>query len=238
MCPAQSADSPPARHAGAPARAIAQRVAPFAIYMAFIAVAEAFTLFDVTLPGWLAGLYPLRVLCVAAALAVCLPACPELGLAGMKARDALFACFAGVVVLAVWLALDVPWGRVGAPAPFDPQAWGDAARPLLLGIRFAGAAVVVPLAEELFWRSFLLRHLQGGDFREVPLTRFHPLSFTAVMVLFGLEHNMVLAGMAAGAAYNLVALRTGSVACCVLAHAVTNGLLGWWVLQAGAWHLW
>lgn len=229
----------PARAFAAPPGEIFWRVAPFAVYMVFTAIVEVSALLGLSFSGaWAGTLYPVRAVCVAVALAVCLPKCPELRLADMTGRGILFASMVGMAVFAAWLALDVPWGRVGTPVAFPHRAWGDAARPLLLAIRFIGAAVLVPLAEELFWRSFLMRHIQGGDFRRVPLSRFHPLSFLAVTVLFGLEHHLVVAGMLAGAAYNMVALRTGSLGCCVLAHAVTNGLLGLWVLYAGAWTLW
>ncbi len=228
----------------APAAAIAWRVAPFAAYMAFVLVVEAASMLGIssttlaTYGDFAGGLYPVKALCVGLVLAVCLPRCTELRFAKADLRGLPLAVVVGVAVFAAWLALDVPWARMGEPAPFAHEAWGDAGRPALLTIRFIGATLLVPLAEELFWRSFLLRHLQGGDFRTVPLTRFHAASFIAVTILFGLEHNLIVAGMAAGAAYNVVALRTGSVMCCVVAHAVTNGLLGLWVVATGAWTLW
>lgn len=224
----------------APVSAVLPRIVPFVTYMAFIALAEAATLLGVVLPpDWEGMVYPVKAACVAIALVVCLPKCDELRLADLTRHGhLLFSVLAGVAVFIGWLALDVPWGRMGTPVPFAKDAWGEAARPFLLGVRFIGAALLVPLAEELFWRSFLLRYLQGGDFRAVPLTRFHPLSFFAVVFLFGLEHQLVLAGFMAGAVYNFVLYRTGSVMHCVVAHAVTNALLGVWVLLTGAWTLW
>lgn len=246
--PAKPAEAGNATGAGkgtsAPAAAIAWRVAPFAAYMAFVLVVEAASMLGIssttlaTYGDFAGGLYPVKALCVGLVLAVCLPRCTELRFTKTDMHGLPFAIVVGVAVFAAWLALDVPWARMGDPAPFAHEAWGDAGRPALLTIRFIGATLLVPLAEELFWRSFLLRHLQGGDFRTVPLARFHAASFIAVTILFGLEHHLIVAGMVAGAAYNLVALRTGSVMCCVVAHAVTNGLLGLWVVATDAWTLW
>jgi hypothetical protein len=42
----------------------------------------------------------------------------------------------------------------------------------------------------------------------------------------------------AGAAYNLLLLRTKSIAQCILAHAVTNFLLGMYVLITKQWFFW
>lgn len=233
------------RAASAPATAMAWRVAPFAVYMAFVLLVEVAAMLGTASSGMLGaygdfagGLYPIKALCVALVLAAVIPHCPELHPSRADTNGLPLAVAVGVAVFMAWLALDTPWARTGVPTPFAHDAWGETGRPYLLTIRFVGATVLVPLAEELFWRSFLLRHLQGGDFRTVSLARLHPASFLAVTVLFGLEHNLFVAGMVAGAAYNYIALRTNSIACCVVAHAVTNGLLGLWVLSTGAWGLW
>ena len=38
--------------------------------------------------------------------------------------------------------------------------------------------------------------------------------------------------------YNFVAYRTHSLSACVLAHAVTNLLLGLWIMHTGQWGFW
>jgi CAAX prenyl protease-like protein len=57
-------------------------------------------------------------------------------------------------------------------------------------------------------------------------------------VLFGLEHNLILAGIMAGVAYSLLLYWTKSIYQCILAHAVTNLVLGIYVLQTGYWQFW
>ena len=95
-----------------------------------------------------------------------------------------------------------------------------------------------PVMEELFWRSFLIRYVMSSDFRSIRLGAFSVGSFVVTVVLFGLEHQLWLAGMMAGAAYNVVLYRTGRIWPCILAHAVTNLILGGHVLMTGEWIWW
>jgi membrane protease YdiL (CAAX protease family) len=44
--------------------------------------------------------------------------------------------------------------------------------------------------------------------------------------------------MVAGAAYTLLYMRSGTLWAPTLAHAVTNGLLGAWILATGNWTYW
>jgi CAAX prenyl protease-like protein len=111
-------------------------------------------------------------------------------------------------------------------------------RLVLTASRLFGAALVVPVMEELFWRSFLIRYIVNSDFTKVPVGLFSWGSFAITVVLFGLEHHYLIAGMMAGIAYNLLLYRSRSLAHCILAHGVTNLVLGWYVLQTGAWHFW
>ena len=59
-----------------------------------------------------------------------------------------------------------------------------------------------------------------------------------VSVCFGLEHDRWLAGIFAGLAYGLVAIRTRDIWAAVMAHVVTNLLLGLYVLAVGAYSFW
>lgn len=225
--------------ASAPFSAILARIMPFAVYMLFVGAVEGAQALGLPLVE-AALLYPVKAAAVAVALWICIPRCPEIRLADLsRPGDTLFSVLMGIAVFWAWIHLDLPWARIGNPQPFSPDAVdSETTRAALLAIRLAGAAVLVPLAEELFWRSFLIRYLQGGDFRQVDPKKPHLVSFVAVTVLFGFEHNLVLAGMMAGAAYNIVLYRTGSVMQCVLSHAVTNAVLGVWVMMTGAWAFW
>jgi CAAX prenyl protease-like protein len=92
--------------------------------------------------------------------------------------------------------------------------------------------------EELFWRSFLIRYIIGNDFSKIPIGTFSWASFLITVVLIGLEHHYFLAGMMAGAVFNLLLYFTRSISQCILAHAVANLALGIYVLQTGKWLFW
>lgn len=218
------------------------RVLPFAVYMAFVAVME---LGEITglMPvssQTLALIYPLKAACTALALVWCLPRCAEFRLAHFLVfKDTALAVVVGLFVFAFWIQLDFSWASLGEPVPFAHDAAKEGApRIALLACRFMGAALVAPLAEELFWRSWLIRALQDKDFTRVPPGVFTWFAFLAVNALFALEHHLVLAGFLAGAVYTLLLRRTGSVTQCVLAHAVTNAALGLWVMYTGNWTFW
>ena len=209
-------------------------VVPFALYMAFLAVQSR-------LPAQsLVWLYPLKAVAVAAALVAFRRHYEELA-----PRLSPLAIVTGALCIALWVALDPFYPGLsrltgGAPvAPFDPAAIADATQRLgFLDFRVAGAVIVVPLTEELFWRGFLIRWLVKDDFKGVPVGRFTPLSFGVTVALFGVEHEQWLAGMICGALYNGLLYRTKNVTDCVVAHATSNALLAAWVLARGDWKFW
>jgi CAAX prenyl protease-like protein len=101
-------------------------------------------------------------------------------------------------------------------------------------------AVVVPVIEEIFWRGLLLRFFIDEDFERVPFGTFSRPSFAIVTVIFALSHSLPdwPAALLTGAIYNGVAYRTRSLASCVLTHAITNLLLGLWILKTKQWGFW
>lgn len=134
-----------------------------------------------------------------------------------------------------WLLSNAITGSGGAGVP--PP--GVRANLVFLFFRVAGAALVVPVAEELFWRAWLMRRIVSADFESVPLGAWNPLAFWLTAILFASEHGAYWdVGLAAGIAYNWWMVRTRSLADCILAHAVTNGALAVYVLWAGAWQYW
>ncbi|MEO8350899.1 MAG: CAAX prenyl protease-related protein [Chthoniobacteraceae bacterium] len=156
-------------------------------------------------------------------------------------RRVIFTTLIGVLVLAIWIS---PQEILGMPARrdgFEPGFFGEGwAWWINTSIRFIRLVIVVPLLEEIFWRGFLLRHLIREPFNSVPFGSFSWLSFGIVTVLFGLAHwgPDFWPAIATGALYNLVAYRTRSLSSCVLAHALTNLLLGIYILRTGQWGFW
>ena len=165
------------------------------------------------------------------------------------------AVVVGIAVFAMWVAIghglltqDVLWSKVGLShkhatplSIWDPQidfggytviAW------LLMTVHILGMTFVVPPLEEVFYRSFLYRYIASQNFLAVPLNRFLPVPFIATVVIFGFSHNEWLAGILCGATYQWLVLRKNRLGDAMTAHAITNCLLGIWVVYRGAWNFW
>jgi CAAX prenyl protease-like protein len=152
------------------------------------------------------------------------------------------AVFTGLVVLAVWISPQWLLGAEPRTEGFNPDIFAGSAALYWgsLAFRFARLVVVVPLLEEIFWRGFLLRYLIKEDFTKVPFGAFSWFSFGVVTVMFGLAHfgPDFIPALLTGAIYNLLAVKTRSLNCCVIAHAVTNLGLGLYIRQTGHWGFW
>jgi CAAX prenyl protease-like protein len=108
-----------------------------------------------------------------------------------------------------------------------------------MAFRVAGYVLVTPLAEELAFRAFLMRRLEGAHFERLPLGHFSWFSFLASSVLFGALHGqMWIAGTLAGMAFAVALYRRGVLADAVVAHAVTNGALAVYAAVTGQWSVW
>jgi CAAX prenyl protease-like protein len=117
----------------------------------------------------------------------------------------------------------------------DSPAWAYA----FLGIRFFGLAVVVPIIEEFFLRGFMMRFVAAQDWWKWPFGRVTPTAAVVGTVFPMLMHPAEL--FAAAVWFSLVTwlmVRTKNIWDCVAAHAVTNLLLGIYVVKYGQWQLW
>lgn len=146
------------------------------------------------------------------------------------------ACGAAVFVL--WINLNQPWMKLGESAGYAPLRANGQVDLWLAGVRLGGAALVVPLMEELFWRSFVMRWMMDRNFRQVDPRRVTWVPLLMVSAVFAVEHDLWLAGLVAGVAYGYLYIRSGSLWAPILAHAVTNAMLGAWVLAFGRWEYW
>jgi exosortase E/protease (VPEID-CTERM system) len=149
------------------------------------------------------------------------------------------ACALGVGAYALWIALEP------SSAPGAEHEWQGALATLplpLVGLwlafRALGSVIVVPLAEELAFRGYLLRRLVSADFTSVPFSRFGWVSFLGSSAAFGLLHDRWLAGILAGMLFALAQQRRGRLTDAVLAHAITNLLLALHVIGWQQWSLW
>ena len=108
----------------------------------------------------------------------------------------------------------------------------------LTAAKLLGSALVISVAEEYFFRGFLYRWLRKGDFLALDPARYDARAFWIVVLVFGLEHDRWLAGMAAGAVYGWLVLRTGRLGPAIVAHAVTNLALGIYVILSRQYGFW
>ncbi|MEW6704884.1 MAG: CAAX prenyl protease-related protein [Pseudomonadota bacterium] len=215
------------------------RIAPFAVFMLLLALrgaapADGAWGFD---PRWL---YGVGVAVVGALLWWWRHEYGELAAQNRPdARELALAAVVGLVVFGLWISLDAPALRLGSPtAPFQPlDAQGRIDWPLVV-LRWAGAALLVPVMEELFWRSFLMRWIERPQFEGVEPRRVGLKAVVLSTFVFMLAHTLWLAAVIAGLAYAWLYIRTGKLWVPVAAHAVTNGSLGIWVVSTGNWQFW
>ena len=107
-------------------------------------------------------------------------------------------------------------------------------------VRWAGASLVVPVMEELFWRDFLWRTiLAPNDFKLAAVGEWSWGAFLIVAVAFGAGvHIEWMTAIVWGLMIGLLLVWTKSLGACIVCHAVTNFLLGGYVLYTGQWHFW
>ena len=215
-------------------RSAVERTVPFALYIAFLAAGPLASGFDTR---WL---YPVQVGVVALALAYFWRHYQELsaGLRSLAGGHWALAFAVGFVVFILWVKLDAGWMTLGdAGKGFDPRDDGRVNVPLAL-LRIAGAALVVPVMEELFWRSFVMRWIDKPAFLQLSPASVSFKALALSSIVFGLEHHLWFAGVIAGFAYGWLYRVSSNLWVPVIAHAVTNGLLGAWVLYTQNWQFW
>ena len=145
---------------------------------------------------------------------------------------------AGILVFFIWILPEGMYPQIGN-SEFNPykHASGYGVH-VVIAFRLLGAILVVPLMEELFWRSFALRFAIKSDFKSVPLGQFSWFSFIFISILFGIEHQRWLVGIFAGMIYSGVLYRRKNLFDPILSHAITNSLLGMYVLSTHQWSFW
>lgn len=174
------------------------------------------------------------------------------------------AVVVGVAVFVMWIAIDPTYphmsllltaignltrsvglgfllGAGGAPLPWNPFAYVDhnfALAWFFVAARILGSSVVVPPLEEVFFRSFLYRSLVNAHFQSVPWTYFSWWPMLTTSALFGFIHDAWLSGILCAFAYQWLVIRKNRLGDAITAHAITNCLLGLWVVHNDAWSFW
>lgn len=150
----------------------------------------------------------------------------------------VFAVIAGFAVFLAWINFDQNWAVLSRSAGFIsrlPEGGTDWLQGLA---RLAGFALAVPVMEELFWRSLVLRWIERHDFLALAPRRIGMRAFLITTALFALEHDRWFAGAIAGMVFNGLYMRSGNLWVPIVAHGVTNAALGVWILQTQNWQFW
>jgi uncharacterized protein len=103
-------------------------------------------------------------------------------------------------------------------------------------IRLFGLALVVPVMEEFFLRGFLMRFAVHDQWHQVPFGTVTRLSLAVGTIAPMLMHTCEL--VAAAVWFSLVSwlmVRTRNIWDCVVAHAITNAMLGAYVIWSKEW---
>jgi uncharacterized protein len=147
----------------------------------------------------------------------------------------------GLGVFVLWVGLDriVDYPRLGTRTGFDPtDLRGTAWWPAFLATRLYGLVIMVPIMEEIFWRSFLLRYLTNHNFSQIPVGTFSAKALWVMVAVSAVAHPEWLAAVIASLAYAMWLRRSRSLFGAIVAHATTNAALGGYVLTTGEWHYW
>lgn len=140
-----------------------------------------------------------------------------------------------------WLGSYLPeWMRPEPRPGYDPTEhfnnpaayWG------FVAVRLIGLAGLVPVVEELFWRGFLARWLKSPDWEKVAIGTFSTGSFLSLTILFTLAHPEWLAAAVYCSLLNGLLIWKRDLWNCIVAHAVSNFVLGLYILYNEAWWLW
>jgi CAAX prenyl protease-like protein len=212
-------------------RATAAYAAPFLVFIATMALEKGLAL----PPLWL---YPIRCICTLLTLHVV--GRPVIRLVPSYTA---FSVVLGIAVFLVWISPDLLFGYRNHWL-FENSITGKAVSSLpeelrrnvvFVVVRIVSCSFLVPVVEELFWRGWLLRWLDGKDVRKSPFA-YAPAAFWIVVALFASEHGPYWeVGAIAGAIYNWWVIRTQNLADCICAHSVTNMCLSAYVLSSGRW---
>ena len=212
------------------------RIVPFVLFMVLLAARgnwpDSWTFFDAR---WL---YALAVVIVSASLLWFWRQYSELR-QGLSLKHAALSVAVGLVVYQIWIMTTEPWMMLGEPTagfvPVDEQ--GELIWPLVI-FRWVGAALMVPLMEELFWRSYLMRWIDKPEFEQVDPGSATLKAIVLSTAVFTLAHTQWLGAVIAGLAYAWLYRHTRSLWAPIIAHVVTNGVLGVWVVLNGNWTFW
>ena len=107
-----------------------------------------------------------------------------------------------------------------------------------LAIRFFGLAMIVPIFEEFFYRGFMMRFMVHQQWWQIPFGDVTRAALVAGTMIPALVHPAeFFAAIAWFSMITWLMVRTKNIWDCVVAHGVTNLLLGVYVVWFDQWQL-
>ena len=224
-----------------PRRDLIAHTLPFALFMAGLVALSAaralrITSFAGVVPDPMYWIYPVQT---AVCAAVLLWFRRDYDFSGTTTGKLLIGLGVGLLVWGIWISPQELFHQAARTEGFDPGVV-PGLTPWMLVARFSRLVIVVPLVEEIFWRGFLLRYLVRADFKTIPFGTCSRCSFWAVVVAFTAVHAPAdwPGAFLTGILFNLVAIRTKSLASCLVAHAAANLALGCYICATRQWGFW
>ena len=108
-----------------------------------------------------------------------------------------------------------------------------------LAIRFLGLVVMVPVCEELFLRGFLMRFVESPNWWTISLSRLSTRTMLVAPAYGILTHpTEALAAVVWFSLVTWLVNHTGRLWDAVVAHAITNLMLGVYICLYSQWQLW
>ena len=217
------------------------RILPYALYVGFVLVGAALGTLAASQPGaafdsrWL---YPLQAGVAAAAVAYFWRRYDELRGRAPAVPVIVASLAVGLGVFAAWVSIDAGWATFGEAAVSAPRRPDGTLDWALAAPRLFGAVLVVPVVEELFWRSFVMRWLDRTDFPRQDPRHVGWRAFALTALVYGFAHSFWVAGIVAGLAYGWLYARTANLWAPVIAHATANAAVGAWMVHKDAWQFW
>lgn len=174
----------------------------------------------------------------------------------LKARNLPLATLIGVAVCLFWIAPETDFFsrfegfhrlylRFGTQMPWDLTLPLERIRyaPDTDGWTFAitrllGSALVISVIEEFFWRGWLTRWVEKENFLEADPGRISNRSLLIASLMFASIHQRWIAGLLCGLLYGWFYRKTRDIWAVSYTHALTNGLLGLYVLWSGKYEFW
>ena len=150
------------------------------------------------------------------------------------------AAAVGIAVFVMWVGIDRSiFPAPAAAQPLELTNASGAVQAVWILMRALTAIVVVPFAEELAFRGYLMRRFAGEDFESMPPRAAGWFAVLVSSAFFGLMHgSRWIAGIIAGLFYAILYRRTGNLSSPIVSHFVTNLLLTIYVLVFNDWSFW